>query len=111
MRTIPQRILCGLACLMTMAVTVRAQFLILGAPSSSSWNTDLQSTLTATHLLSGGVSVMNVNTSTPTLSTLLNYKAVLVFSDSGGFQDPTTLGNVLASYVNAGGGVVEATFA
>jgi len=54
---------------------------------------------------------MNVNTSTPTLSTLLNYKAVLVFSDSGGFQDPTTLGNVLASYVNAGGGVVEATFA
>jgi len=105
-----QRLFCGVAVLTTAAAAVHAQFLILGAPSIPTWNTDLQSTLTATNLLSGGVSVINASTSTPTLSTLEGYKAVLVFSDTG-FLDPAGLGNVLAAYVNAGGGVVEATFA
>jgi hypothetical protein len=42
---------------------------------------------------------------TPTLTQLEQYSAVLVFSDYS-FSDPTTLGNNLASYVNGGGGVV-----
>jgi hypothetical protein len=57
----------------------------------------------------GGFSLtsIEVEDSTPTLATLENYKAVLVWSDFG-FNNPTQLGNVLASYVNAGGGDVIA---
>lgn len=46
----------------------------------------------------------------PTLDQLKQYKAVLVYSDDS-FNDGTALGNVLADYVDAGGGVVLATFA
>lgn len=43
---------------------------------------------------------------TPTLATLLTYDAVLVYVDKG-VADPTVLGDVLADYVDLGGGVVE----
>nr|WP_228021152.1 PEP-CTERM sorting domain-containing protein [Microcystis sp. LEGE 08355] len=52
---------------------------------------------------------MDVSSSTPTLAQLQAYDAVLSFSDYG-FADTTTFGNVLADYVDAGGGVVQATF-
>lgn len=56
------------------------------------------------------VDTFNVASSTPVLATLLNYDAVLVWSNSV-FSDPVALGDVLADYVDVGGGVVIATFA
>mgnify|MGYP005840430109 CR=1 FL=1 len=55
------------------------------------------------------VDTVDVRYSTPSLSTLLDYDAVLVFSDYA-FFDAVALGDVLADYVDAGGGVVLATF-
>lgn len=45
----------------------------------------------------------------PTLAQLQNYSAVLVWSNQP-FHNPTVLGNVLADYVDLGGGVVTASF-
>jgi hypothetical protein len=55
------------------------------------------------------VDIIDVGSSTPSLSTLLGYDAVLVFN-SLTFDDTVALGDVLADYVDAGGGVVLATF-
>jgi hypothetical protein len=55
------------------------------------------------------VTLINGTTSTPTLVELQVFQAVLTFSDQG-YQDPDQFGNVLADYVDAGGGVVMAVF-
>lgn len=47
------------------------------------------------------------NSNTPTLAQLQQYAAVMVWGGCG-FQDPTAMGNVLADYIDAGGGVVLA---
>jgi hypothetical protein len=47
---------------------------------------------------------------TPTLTELLAYDAILTFSN-GTYADATLLGNTLADYVDAGGGVVVANYA
>ena len=48
---------------------------------------------------------------TPTRDELLAYHAVLTWSHSTrGYADPTGLGNALAAYVDAGGGVVQAVY-
>jgi hypothetical protein len=86
-----------------------ASILIAGAPSTASWLNDVQAKIAGTGLISGSVDVLNVVSSTPTLAQLQAYDAVLFFSDAS-FADPTTFGNVLADYVDAGGGVVQATF-
>lgn len=46
---------------------------------------------------------------TPSLARLQGYDAVLVMSDAG-FEDATALGDVLADYLDAGGGIVVAMF-
>jgi hypothetical protein len=46
---------------------------------------------------------------TPSLATLQEYAAILVYSNCS-FNDPVALGDVLADYVDAGGTVVVATF-
>ena len=45
----------------------------------------------------------------PTLETLQNYSAVLVWTNSS-FSNPDAVGNVLADFVDQGGGVVMATY-
>jgi hypothetical protein len=55
------------------------------------------------------VDTIDVRSSTPSLSTLLDYDAVLVYCDAL-FNDPVAMGDVLADYVDVGGGVVLATF-
>jgi hypothetical protein len=79
--------------------------LLSAEDSNPAYITDVENTLAAY----GGLSVtsIDVQDSTPTLATLENYKAVLVWSDYS-FNDPTQLGNVLADYVKTGGGVVVA---
>ncbi len=62
----------------------------------------------------GGFSFGNVDTfdtkiATPTLSNLQQYSALVVWSSFSIF-DPTTLGNNLADYVDAGGNVVVMSF-
>jgi hypothetical protein len=83
---------------------------ILGAPDTPSWNNDVQSTILASGVALGGVSIIDVATSTPSLATLETFSAVLVYTD-GVFTQNGPLGDVLASYVNAGHGVVQMTFA
>jgi len=56
------------------------------------------------------VTIIDVMYVTPTLSELQAYDAVLVYSDAR-FQDAVMLGNNLADYIDAGGGVVVAVFA
>lgn len=55
------------------------------------------------------IDIVDVRFSTPSLSTLLNYDAVLVWSNYA-FFNSIALGDVLADYVDLGGGVVLATF-
>lgn len=52
---------------------------------------------------------INACTAVPSLATLSEYSAVFVWSNFS-FQQPEALGNVLADYVDQGGGVVLSTY-
>lgn len=82
---------------------------VLGSPNSDSWNDDVVAKITAAGSFDS-VTGINVKAMTPTLNELSAYDAVLVYSDAG-FSDADALGDVLADYVDAGGGVTVATFA
>jgi MYXO-CTERM domain-containing protein len=82
---------------------------VYGAPASTSWNTDVVNKLIATGQFDSVTGVL-VNSSTPTLANMLDYDAILVYSDTG-FNNATTLGDRLADYMDAGGGIVMCTFA
>lgn len=56
------------------------------------------------------VDLFNLQGGTPTLAQLTPYDAVLVYTNNPP-ADPVAAGNVLADYVDAGGGVVLATYA
>jgi hypothetical protein len=85
--------------------------LIVGAGSGGiTWLADVQSKIAGTELISGSVDTFNASLGTPTLALLQAYGAVLFFSDAS-FQDKVLLGDVLADYVDGGGGAVEMTFA
>lgn len=94
------------------AIAAQASVLILGAPATADGLADVQSKIAATGIVGGTIDVFNVNTGTPSLAMLTPYDAVLVYLDSGApgkrFADAKLLGNVLADYVDLGGGVVEA---
>ncbi len=75
----------------------------------ASYANDVQSKLMATGRFNT-VALIDAQYSTPTLAQLQNYDAVLVWSDFN-FSNPTQLGDVLADYVDAGGGVVTGVFA
>ncbi|SFS00707.1 PEP-CTERM protein-sorting domain-containing protein [Mitsuaria sp. PDC51] len=98
------------AALCALGGAAQASVLILGATGQPGGLTDVQSKIAATGVVSGTVDVFNANTGTPTLALLKSYDAVLVFNDTFNkpFASATQLGNVLADYVDAGGGVVEA---
>lgn len=55
------------------------------------------------------IDTIDAATATPRLSRILAYDAVIVFSGFGpGFADTTDLGDVMANYVDQGGGLVTA---
>ena len=74
------------------------------------YGNDVRSKLLGTGFFSS-VSVINIAVVTPTLVELQAFDAVLVYGDAPGYQNSQLLGDVLADYVDAGGGVVCATFA
>jgi len=55
------------------------------------------------------VDIFDAQNGTPTLTNLLNYDAVLVTSNFS-YADPVGLGNVIADYIDAGGGVVNSLY-
>ncbi|MBC8094311.1 MAG: DUF11 domain-containing protein [Akkermansiaceae bacterium] len=81
------------------------------AADNSSYYTDVRNKVFSTGLFSV-VDVFNVTggNPVPTLSQLTTYDAVLVY-DNNSFNNGVALANVLADYVDVGGGVVVATFA
>src|SRR5206468_758837 len=84
---------------------------VFGAPGGDSWNEDVRMKISASAVF-GDVEAFLVKSGhpVPTLQNLEAYGAVLVYSDAS-FNDSQALGNVLADYVDGGGGVVLATFA
>jgi len=56
------------------------------------------------------VEAINPNSETFSLSLCLNHDAILIFSSSA-FSDPEEIGDILADYIDAGGGVVVAAIA
>ena len=81
---------------------------VLGAEPDPDWAADVQAKLIASGLFAT-VDIIPADTLTPSLATLQQYSALLVYSDAP-FADPTALGNHLASYADAGGTVVLGLF-
>lgn len=88
---------------------MRPRVLIAGSETDPSWITDVKNQVQATGVV-GIADVFNTRTATPTLTQLQGYDAVLAWTDATPLNS-TALGNVLADYVDAGGGVVTSTFA
>jgi len=78
--------------------------LICGAVTDARYLADIQTKLMATGQFTK-VDTMNVHSTTPSLATLQEYRAVMVFSDAD-YADPVALGNVMANYADKGCGVV-----
>ncbi|EDM44452.1 hypothetical protein SCB49_05465 [unidentified eubacterium SCB49] len=81
--------------------------LICGATTEQSWLDDIEEQLDNTGLVD--TETYNINLGTPTLAELQAYDSILVFTDAGA-ADGTTFGNNLATYIENGGHVVDATF-
>ncbi len=82
--------------------------LIAGAEDDDSWIYDVRNKILSTGMFSE-VDTVNLMNVTPSLNTLKNYKAILIWADEY-FMDTLLLGNNLASYVDLGGIVVDANF-
>jgi len=96
------------------AAVAPAQSNVAICAAAQTLSTDCRFTDVQTKLLASGqfntVDILNASSSTPTLQQLQAYDAVLVWSNTS-FQDSVLLGDTLADYVDAGGGVVVAVFA
>ncbi len=92
------------------AIPPSSRVAIYGAPSTLTWNNDVSNKVMNTFLFNQvDANLVIPGEPVPTLAQLQNYGAVLVYSDQS-LNDPNALGNVLADYVDSGGGVVMATF-
>ncbi len=99
--------------LFTCTVSTWAQSLprvgVLGAEAAASVE-DVRSKLMATGRFADVVTIPVVTpAATPTLATLQEYDAVILWSNQS-FVSGVEMGNVLADYVDSGGGVVNAVF-
>lgn len=86
----------------------RPRVLVVAAENAQAWRDDVRDKLEATGAFAT-VGIFVASTGTPTLAQLQSYDAVLVFSNST-FSNRDAMGNVLADYIDVGGGVVSATF-
>jgi hypothetical protein len=97
-----------------LSASASAQPSVLIAAAASSLSTDcrfveVQSKLVATGAFSS-VDIYNASSGTPNLAQLMAYDAVLTWANNQ-YSTAATMGDVLADYVDAGGGVVVAVFA
>ncbi|HTF90875.1 MAG TPA: hypothetical protein VK843_20815 [Planctomycetota bacterium] len=91
--------------------SVSAQVAILGSPGGGPvWNDDVKAKLLASGVSLGGVTIFDMSQVTLSVAQLQAFNAVLVYSDNPGYLDPNAQGDNLHDYVDAGGGVVIATF-
>ena len=81
--------------------------LVVGAAQYASYNVDVRDRIHCVGAFST-VDVLDASVTTPSLSDLSAYDAVFVYSEVA-FADPVSLGDVLADYVDGGGGVTVAT--
>lgn len=87
-----------------------ADVLLAGSPSQfGPWMGDVQAQIAATGRVPGNIDMFDTSQGTPTAAMLAQYDAVLTFTDAGS-QNAALLGDRLADFVDAGGGVVQATF-
>jgi len=92
-------------------IVPRRRVAVFGAPASNSWNADVRNKLQGTGLFTQvDAFLVSPGSPVPTLSQLQQYDAVLVYSDTS-FNNNVAIGDVLADYVDSGGGVVLCTFA
>lgn len=84
-----------------------ASVLIVGGDSTADID-DVRNKILATGMVTGNVDSFEFFNGTPTLAQVQNYDAVFFWHDFGG--DLNTFGNVLADYVDGGGGVVLGVF-
>ena len=87
---------------------MRPRVLIIDSSSFTSYTADIVAKVKGTNLFSV-VDSFNGATGTPTLTQLQTYDAVLVANQTA-WSNRTALGNVLADFVDAGGGVVQTVF-
>ncbi|MCC7014020.1 MAG: hypothetical protein IT454_15795 [Planctomycetes bacterium] len=102
----------ALSALATAPALAQIDVAICAAAQTSSTDcrfVDVQSKLLASGLFAT-VDILNASSSTPTLAQFQAYDAVIVWSNTS-FQNSILLGDTLADYVDAGGGVVVAVFA
>jgi hypothetical protein len=87
-----------------------ANVAVLVADLTVVWNSDVTNKIAGVGSIPR-VDLVRITTGdpVPTLAQLRAYSAVLVYSDYS-FNDSTAMGNVLADYVDQGGGVVLSTF-
>ena len=102
----------AVAVLVGFPICAHAQKVVILAAEEPAAVEDVRAKLVATGKLAvvDVVDVRAEGTPLPTLATLLNYDAVLTWSDYP-YGDRTGIGDVLAAYVDQGHGVVQATFA
>ncbi|MFO8066474.1 MAG: choice-of-anchor D domain-containing protein [Bacteroidales bacterium] len=82
-------------------------YLEANANADAAFKTELQNSAVFETL-----DIVNVTTQTPDVASMLDYQTVIVSSGGDYLQDPLTLGNNLAEYVDLGGSVIilQATF-
>ncbi|MGH7244997.1 MAG: hypothetical protein ACREJD_16400 [Phycisphaerales bacterium] len=88
--------------------TIRPKVLLAAAELPGS-RADVQAKILSTGTV-GPVDDFDASTGTPTLAFLQRYDAVMTWSNLN-YNNETAMGNVLADYVDAGGGVVTSVFA
>ncbi len=76
--------------------------------SSSGYASDIQSKLAGSGHFST-VDLFDAGSGTPTVAEMMRYDVLFVVSD-GGFSDPVAIGDNVADYLDAGGGMVGGTF-
>lgn len=108
-------VVCVLGLMLMAAPPVAAQSLNVAIVAAAQANdTDCRFTDTQARLLATGifasVDIINTTSTTPDLATLLNYDACICWTNTTP-TDNVAWGNVMADYVDAGGGVVVAVFA
>ena len=84
-----------------------ASVLIVGGDSAADIN-DVQNKIASTGLVTGPIDTFDFFNGTPTLANVQAYDAVFFWHDFGG--DLSAFGDVLADYVDSGGGVVLGVF-